>query len=399
MTGDTIRREDLIEWSGLPVGKTCALCGNGPGAGRVKWWKEADKPGSARWVCGACYADLNGSAAEATPATTPPPQEPATMPATEAPPTSTPRPVTPGRGDTRPTPTSSVTVPLLEGIEMEIAAAPGGGWITRFARNGDTLAEDRNSTEPWIDRRAPGRLTKALAAAVPTLNEKAIKDAITAIFDGILESPDGAALISEPAARVISATEAVTVEMCDPPVYRVDLIDGATLTFSNREMAALQPVTLNDRWLAAHPGDPLKATRRDFEEIQEYWFSILEKADPAGSGSVWESIAADLQFAIAGREAGTDKISLLKTGVYQEPGGPLWVSGRVIAEVLRKAGKNENDPGLSQFLKRRGDLIEASKPFRVSRILIRAWGFSPDFMPEVDETASPIDFHPDGEDS
>jgi hypothetical protein len=42
MTGDTIRREDLIEWSGLPVGKTCALCGNGPGAGRVKWWKEAD---------------------------------------------------------------------------------------------------------------------------------------------------------------------------------------------------------------------------------------------------------------------------------------------------------------------------------------------------------------------
>jgi len=42
MTGDTIRREDLIEWSGLPVGKTCALCGNGPGAGRVKWWKEAE---------------------------------------------------------------------------------------------------------------------------------------------------------------------------------------------------------------------------------------------------------------------------------------------------------------------------------------------------------------------
>ena len=30
MTGDTIRQEDLIEWSGLPVGKTCALCGNGP---------------------------------------------------------------------------------------------------------------------------------------------------------------------------------------------------------------------------------------------------------------------------------------------------------------------------------------------------------------------------------
>ena len=79
MTGDTIRREDLIEWSGLPVGKTCALCGNGPGAGRVKWWKEADKPGSARWVCGACYADLNGSAVEAMPS--PPPRGPAPMPA------------------------------------------------------------------------------------------------------------------------------------------------------------------------------------------------------------------------------------------------------------------------------------------------------------------------------
>jgi hypothetical protein len=79
MTGDTIRREDLIEWSGLPVGKTCALCGNGPGAGRVKWWKEADKPGSARWVCGACYADLNGSAAEVIPS--PPPRGPAPIPA------------------------------------------------------------------------------------------------------------------------------------------------------------------------------------------------------------------------------------------------------------------------------------------------------------------------------
>ena len=77
--GDTIRREDLIEWSGLPVGKTCALCGNGPGPGRVKWWKEADKPGSARWVCGACYADLNGSAVEAMPS--PPPRGPAPMPA------------------------------------------------------------------------------------------------------------------------------------------------------------------------------------------------------------------------------------------------------------------------------------------------------------------------------
>lgn len=84
MTGDTIRREDLIEWSGLPVGKTCALCGNGPGAGRVKWWKEADKPGSARWVCGACYADLNGSAAEATPATTPTHRGPSPTPATTA---------------------------------------------------------------------------------------------------------------------------------------------------------------------------------------------------------------------------------------------------------------------------------------------------------------------------
>jgi hypothetical protein len=367
-------------------------------------------------------------AAEATPATTPPPRGPAPMPATVDPtdPRTTQRdevgagpvgtmrvehdpapepapgtpgtPGTPGRDGTRTAPASSVTVALLEGISMEIAAAPGGGWITRFVRNGATLTDDRSAAEPWIDKRATGRLTKALAATVPNLNEKAIKDAITTIFDRIRGSPDGTALVSEPAARVIGATEAVTVEMCDPPVYRVDLIDGVGLTFSNREMAALQPVTLNDRWLAAHPGDPLKATRRDFEEIQEYWFSILEKADPAGSGSVWESIAADLQFAIAGREAGTDKISLLKTGVYQEPGGPLWVSGRVIAEVLRKAGKNENDPGLSQFLKRRGDLIEASKPFRVSRILIRAWGFSPDFMPEVDETASPIDFHPDGED-
>ncbi len=338
---------------------------------------------------------------EAAAVTATPSPGPAPIPAAareEAPDQADPAPVTPGRTDTRPAPTSSVVVPLLEGIIMEIAAAPGGGWVTQFARNGDTLTEDRSGAEPWIDKRATGKLTKALAAAAPTLNEKAIKDAISAVFDRLRDTPDGKALVSEPAARVIGATEAVTVEMCDPPVYRVELIDGVTLTFSNREMAALQPVTLNDRWLAAHPGDSLKANRRDFEEIQEYWFSILEKADPSGTGSVWESIASDLQFAIAGLEAGSDKISLLKTGVYQEPGGPLWVSGRVIAEVLRKATKNENDPGLSQFLKRRGDLIQPSRPFRVSRILIRAWGFSPDFMPEVDGTSSPVGFSPDGED-
>jgi len=54
MTGDTIRREDLIEWvRSAGRGKTWRPMWEQPGTRPGEsGGKEADKPGSARWVCG-----------------------------------------------------------------------------------------------------------------------------------------------------------------------------------------------------------------------------------------------------------------------------------------------------------------------------------------------------------
>lgn len=323
-------------------------------------------------------------AAEATPATTPPPQDPATMPATEAPPTSTPRPVTPGRGDTRPTPTSSVTLPLIEGIKMEIAAAPGGGWVTRFTRNGDTLTEDRNSTEPWIDRRAPGRLTKALAAAVPTLKEKAIKEAITAVFDGIRESPDGAALISEPAARVINATESVTIEMTDPPITIVNLEGQGMLTFTAREIGNLSTYALNERWYSARR-EVLLAKKSDFVKIANYWMSIAEESEPSQFESPWPVVTEELAARLAPIPRKTDRSALEKFGIWQEPGGLLWVRSKIFQDLLREAGFSPYDNRFARYLEAEGILIERSKKIRVdSGAVLRAYGLNPEFKIDVD---------------
>lgn len=294
----------------------------------------------------------------------------------------------PVMSDAKPAADSSVTVPLIEGIEIEIAAAPGGGWITRFARNGDTLTEDRNSTEPWIDRRAPGRLTKALAEAAPTLKEKAIKEAITAVFDGIRESPDGAALISEPAARVINATERVEREMSDPPAYAVYLDNGDCLEFSNRDLAAAQPITLNERWQAIR-FEPLRATRRDFEEIIDHWFSMAVPVDPPGAKSPWERIAEKLETRIAPLPRETDRSALKKHGIWQdpEPDGLLWVRSDLIQEVITEAGENPNDGRFARYLEREKILIERSKKIRVpgAGVPPRAWGLAPEFKIDLDD--------------
>ena len=286
--------------------------------------------------------------------------------------------------DARPAADSSVTVPLIEGIKMEIAAAPGGGWITRFARNGDTLTEDRSNTEPWIDRRAPGRLTKALAAAVPTLNEKAIKDAITTTFDGIRESPDGAALISEPAARVINATESVTIEMTDPPITIVNLDDHGILTFTAREIGNLSTYALNERWYSARH-EVLLAKKSDFVKIANYWLSIAEESEPSQFESPWPVVTEELAARLAPIPRKTDRSALEKFGIWQEPDGLLWVRSKIFHDLLREAGFSPYDNRFARYLEAEGILIERSKPIRVdSGALLRAHGLKPEFKIDVD---------------
>lgn len=66
MTGETlIDPGDLIEWKDLPSsGARCEMCGISMTHAAPPWWKERDRPGSARWVCGPCHDSLANAPSE-----------------------------------------------------------------------------------------------------------------------------------------------------------------------------------------------------------------------------------------------------------------------------------------------------------------------------------------------
>jgi len=280
--------------------------------------------------------------------------------------------------------TSLGPIPLLEGIAVSVAAGREG-WVTSFTRGGETIAEDRSAALPWIDPRAPGRLAARLHEAVP-LDQKAIRAALAEIFETIRSSPDAGALVSGPVARVIGETAAVTIEESDPPVYLVDLADGGRLIFQNRELADPRPGTLNDRWLATHPGDALDANGRDFRAIRDYWFGIAERAEPSGAGSQWEPVAEALQRTLSTLPTSTAREGLLRYGLYLEepPDGPaiLWVASGIIENVLRDHGRSIMDRTFPEFLRQDDALVSGSRRFRIGDLRCRAWGFDPGFRPD-----------------
>jgi len=190
---------------------------------------------------------------------------------------------------------------------------------------------------------------------------------------------------------VIGETAAVTIEESDPPVYLVDLADGGRLIFQNRELADPRPGTLNDRWLATHPGDALDATGRDFRAIRDYWFGIAERAEPSGAGSQGEPVAEALQRTLSTLPASTDREGLLRYGLYLEepPDGPaiLWVASGIIENVLRDHGRSIMDRTFPEFLRQDDALVSGSRRFRIGNVLCRAWGFCPGFRPENAGTA------------
>ena len=392
MTGDTIRREDLIEWSGLPVGKTCALCGNGPGAGRVKWWKEADKPGSARWVCGACYADLNGSAVEAMPS--PPPRGPAPMPAAARGEDPAPATVRSGRGPgedpapgTPPKIRSSIApLPIgIEGIALDIAS-DRGIWYVGIYRDGEKIADDASRSNPLYTKGTPTRIADRIKQAAPHFDRAAVRKATEQFFKAVTDADEP--LTSDAVYRVISATERVEREMSDPPAYAVYLDNGDCLEFSNRDLAAAQPIALNERWQAIR-FEPLRATQRDFGEIIDHWFSMAVPVDPPGAKSPWERIAEKLETRIAPLSRETDRSALKKHGIWQDPkpDGLLWVRSDLIQEVITEAGENPNDGRFARYLEREKILIERSKKIRVpgAGVPPRAWGLAPEFKIDIDD--------------
>ena len=298
----------------------------------------------------------------------------------------------PGSGADRRIPQTTTTgaMPLVEGMTIEIASGRVG-WYTTIARNGAVVCEDISATEPWLDRRAVGRLTSTIRGRIPTLDQGAVREALTAVLDQLRGSPDGQALTAEAVSRVLQATETVQIELTDPPVYVVGLRGGGALTFSAREIAAIQPVALNERWLTARPREPLGATRRDFAAILSYWFSIAEEIEALGAHSVWEAVAEALQTEIAPLPLETDQTALARYGLYLDGTGTMWVTSRVIQGVIRGAGQDPNDPRFARYLQDQGILVTRSRLIRSGGAPLRAWGLDPTFKPESESgTLVPI---------
>lgn len=290
-----------------------------------------------------------------------------------------------------PKPRSSLgPIPLIDGFSVTITAERGGGWATIFTgRDGETIAEDHSRSVPWVGRYAPGRLANVLCAAAP-LVKGAVKAAILEIFKNIEESEDSQKLVSEPVRRVTDATERVIIETSDPPIYIIELTDGTRLLFKNRELATLKPGDLNDRWLAARPGDALDATGQDFREIRDSWFTVAERAQPSGVESQWEPVVDALQRRITPLPLGATKDDLVRCGLFLEttPRGEkiLWIESSIIDGVVREFGKSLTDSTFVEYLKRNGDLVTGSDRKRVLGTRVHAWGFSPTFRPECEIT-------------
>mgnify|MGYP000951493657 CR=1 FL=1 len=347
-------------------------------------------------------------AAEATPATTPPPQEPAPMPATVDPtdprttrrdevgagpvetmrvkhdPAPEPAPVTPVtppriRSSVPPTPIG------IEGIALDIAS-DRGIWYVGIYRDGEKIADDANRSNPLYTKGTPTRIADRIKQAAPHFDRAAVRKATEQFFKAVTDADEP--LTSDAVYRVISATERVEREMSDPPAYAVYLDNGDCLEFSNRDLAAAQPIALNERWQAIR-FEPLRATQRDFGEIIDHWFSMAVPVDPPGAKSPWERIAEKLETRIAPLSRETDRSALKKHGIWQDPkpGGLLWVRSDLIQEVITEAGENPNDGRFARYLERSKILIERSKLIRVpgAGVPVRAWGLAPEFKIDLDD--------------
>ncbi len=341
--------------------------------------------------------------------TPPPPQAPAPMPA------AAPGETDPGRRDgdeagagpvetvreqhnpaPEPAPVTPVTPPRIrssvpptpigiEDIALDIAS-DRGIWYIGIYRRGEKIADDASRSNPLYTKGTPTRIADRIKQAAPHLDRAAVRKATEQFFKAVTEADEP--LTSDAVYRVISATERVEREMSDPPAYAVYLDNGDCLEFSNRDLAAAQPIALNERWQAIR-FEPLRATQRDFGEIIDHWFSMAVPVDPPGAKSPWERIAEKLETRIAPLPRETDRSALKKHGIWQDPkpDGLLWVRSDLIQEVITEAGENPNDGRFARYLEREKILIERSKKIRVpgAGVPPRAWGLAPEFKIDLDD--------------
>lgn len=286
-----------------------------------------------------------------------------------------PAPVTPV---TPPRIRSSVPPTLIgiEDIALDIAS-DRGIWYIGIYRRGEKIADDASRSNPLITKGTAKRIADRVKKEFSHLDRKAVQDAVDRFFEAVREADE--TITADAVCRVISSIARVEKETSDPPVYVVHLSDGKSMVFSTRDLAALQPITLNERWLAVRD-DPLDATGRDFKEIRDHLMAVAVPVDPPGPASPWERTISKLETRIAPIPLEQDRGGLKRHGICLEPNGVLLIRSDLIQDVMVESGQNPNDGSFARYLKRVGILLVESKPYRIPGVKnqVRAWGVTPD---------------------
>jgi len=316
--------------------------------------------------------------------------------------------VRPGRGPApEPAPLTPVTPPRIrssvpptligiDGIALDIAS-DRGIWYVGIYRGGEKVADEAARSNPLIAKGTAKRIADRVKKEFDHLDRKAVHKAVDAFFDAVREADE--AITADAVCRAISAIERVEKETSDPPAYVAHLTGGKCLEFSTRDLAALQPVTLNERWLAVRD-DPLDATGRDFKEIRDYLLSVAVPVDPPGPASPWERTLSKLETTLTTITLETERTGLRRYGICLEPDGILLVRSDIIQEVVVETGQNPNDGGFARYLEREGLLIVSSKKYRVPGMVntIRAWGLNPKIRDApIDALEGSLSENPEGD--
>ena len=269
----------------------------------------------------------------------------------------------------------------IEGIALDIAS-DRGVWYVGIYRDGEKIADDASRSNPLITKGTAKRIADRVKKEFPHLDRKAVQGAVDRFFEAVREADE--AITADAVCRVISSIVRVEKETSDPPVYVVHLSDGKSMVFSTRDLAALQPITLNERWLAVRD-DPLDATGRDFKEIRDHLMAVAVPVDPPGPASPWERTISKLETRIAPIPLEQDRGGLKRHGICLEPNGVLLIRSDLIQDVIVESGQNPNDGGFARYLKRVGILLVDSKLYRIPGVKtpVRAWGVTPDIKDDL----------------
>ncbi len=269
----------------------------------------------------------------------------------------------------------------IEGIALDIAS-DRGVWYVGIYRDGEKIADDASRSNPLITKGTAKRIADRVKKEFPHLDRKAVQGAVDRFFEAVREADE--AIAADAVCRVISSIVRAEKETSDPPVYVVHLSDGKSMVFSTRDLAALQPITLNERWLAVRD-DPLDATGRDFKEIRDHLMAVAVPVDPPGPASPWERTISKLETRIAPIPLEQDRGGLKRHGICLEPNGVLLIRSDLIQDVIVESGQNPNDGGFARYLKRVGILLVDSKLYRIPGVKtpVRAWGVTPDIKDDL----------------